>query len=140
MQESLEDRAEKFQRLIMGSLLFLSYILDFIPIVIFVAFVMITGCIFTAKYTPFYQAFIRLSKERSTPGTGCECDCTANRFACFLGFLFLAASVVLFTLGVKNIAWALVLIVGSISILAGTLGFCLGTALYVLIFRPQKHS
>jgi hypothetical protein len=139
-KECLETKAEKFQRLILGSLLFISYIFHYMPIVIFVAIIMFVSCLFSAKHTPFYQLYIRainpISNASITTGSACTFDSRGNRFACGIGWVFLTASMLFFYPGKDGIAWILVLIVGFLSVLAGTTGFCLGTAIYALLFKP----
>jgi len=138
--ECIEVRAEKFQRLILGSLLFFSYIFQYIPIVPLVISIMILSCLFSAKYTPFYQLFIRILKKPGSSETGCDIACGANRFACFLGAFFLAVGLLLFYLGKQDVAWILVLVVGTLSVLAGTIGFCLGAALYAILFKEKMDN
>ncbi len=138
-----EAKAERFQRLVLGSLLFLSYVFQVMPIIIFVAAVILISCVFGVKYTPFFRLWLvainRLSTPPSTPmESGCPLGDTASRFACAIGFLFLATGIIFFYMGYETAAWSLVLIVGTLSVLAGTTGFCLGTAIYALLFRQKE--
>ena len=50
-----DEKAEKFQRSILGIILLGAYIFNFIPAVIFVAVFMTISAVFTLNYSPFYQ-------------------------------------------------------------------------------------
>jgi hypothetical protein len=72
-------------------------------------------------------------------GIRCACGIGADRFACLLACILLSAGLFLFYIGQQKIAWAMVLFVGGLSIMAGTIGFCLGAVIYALAFE-RKNS
>ena len=135
-----DEKAEKFQRLIIGIILLGAYIFDFIPAVIFVAVIMTISSIFSAKYSPFIQLYIRLKKPLPSLSVVQRKSCQANRFACLMGLVLLMGSFFSFYLNIEKVGWLLVVIVGTLSIIAGTIGFCLGNAFYALIFRNDKNN
>jgi hypothetical protein len=138
--ECPEVKAEKFQRLVLGSLLFAAFVFQYVPLVALVAVIMLVSSFFGVQYTPCYRLYLwaKHGKSKDKAATLCTLDGGASRFACSLGLLFLATSIVLFLLNLKHIAWPLVLVVGTLSVLAGTVGFCLGTAIHALLFRSGK--
>lgn len=142
--ECTEARAQNFQRLILGGLLFSSYLFQYIPIATFVATVMAVSSLFGIRYTPLYQLYTKvLSSKLKMPDTEikkCIMDKEADRFACGLGFLFLLIGIPLYYTGHATIAWIAVVLVGVLSILAATTGFCLGTAIYLLVFNKGEQS
>ncbi|MBI4680696.1 MAG: DUF4395 family protein, partial [Nitrospirae bacterium] len=60
-----------------------------------------------------------------------------SRFACSLALSFMVAGILFFHLGMATIAWIFVLIVSALSIMAGTIGFCLATAIYAAMFKSK---
>jgi hypothetical protein len=136
-------KAEKFQKLVLGMLLFLSYGIQYVPGVIFVALVMLISCLFGPKYTPFYLLYTKIpgtsSKVSTTRDVKCSLDGGANRFSCGMGVTFLTASIAFLYLDHGSIGWSLALIVATLSALAGTVGFCLGVAIYALLFRGRVN-
>ncbi|MFH1231151.1 MAG: DUF4395 family protein, partial [Planctomycetota bacterium] len=81
-----------------------------------------------------------LLKTSSAEKLNCSCDTGANRFACMIGFVLLTIGIFLHYLGKTDITWVLVLLVGTLSVLAGTTGFCLGTAIYGILFRKKEKD
>jgi dolichol kinase len=136
----LETKGVKFQRLLSGILLFLAYGFQHIPLVMFVAMIMLVTCV--CGPTPFYRLCGRVLNRISQDSEASETCCTDNRssyrFSCGIGLAFLVTSLGLFYLGQGSIAWAMVLIVASLSTVAGTVGFCLGNAVYVLLFERKE--
>ena len=135
-----DEKAEKFQRLILGIILLGAYIFEFIPAVIFVAFIMTISSVFSVKYSPIYQSYVRRKKTVPTLNVVQGTTCQVNRFACLLGLVLLMGSFLSFYLKIETLGWFLVVFVGTLSVIAGTIGFCLGSALYVLIFRNGKNN
>jgi hypothetical protein len=134
-------KAEKFQRLLLGILLFISYFFLYYPIVYFVAFIILISALFGSKYTPFFQFYQKIIEPKvnssSSNALSCADNSGANKFACSLGIICLITSMSFFYLGKETVAWILVVIVGVLSVLAGTVGFCLGTALYAVLFTKK---
>jgi hypothetical protein len=135
-----DEKAEKFQRLCLGIILLISYIFEYIPTAIFVAVMMTISSVFSVKYSPIYQLYIRLKKPVPSLKVIQETTCQASRFACLLGLILLIGSFFSFYLKIETLGWFLVVFVGTLSIIAGTIGFCLGSALFVLIFRNDKNN
>jgi hypothetical protein len=139
--EPVIAKAIKFQRLVLGILLFISYVFQFIPMVIFVGIIILASSLLKIKYTPFFQLYIRIinpaPETLSSEESKCLCDTGADRFASMIGFILLTAGIVLFYSGKPGIIWVLALIVGTLLALAGTTGFCIGTALYGILFRKK---
>ena len=128
-----EVRAEKFQRLTLGVILFVAYVIQSSWPVLFVAAVMALACFASARFTPFYRLHFWWTKAE--PALHLPADYSrGSRFACSLGFLFLAGALFLFQRGIPDIAWLLVLLVAILSTLAGTVGFCLGSVIYMKLF------
>jgi L-asparagine transporter-like permease len=138
--QSTGQKAEKFQRLMLGIILLGAYIFEFIPAVIFVAVIMTISSVFSVKYSPIYQSYIRFKKPAPSLNVVQGTTCQVNRFACLLGLVLLMGSFLSFYLKIETLGWFLVVLVGTMSIIAGTIGFCLGSALYVLIFRGYKNN
>ena len=135
-----DEKAEKFQRLILGIILLGAYIFEFIPAVIFVAVIMTISSVFSIKYSPIHQLYIKLKKPVPSLNVVQSTSCKVNRFACLLGLVLIVGSFFSFYLKIETLGWFLVVFVGTLSIIAGTIGFCLGSALYVLIFRNDKNN
>jgi hypothetical protein len=138
--QSTDEKAEKFQRLILGIILLGAYIFEFIPVVIFVTVIMTISSVFSVKYSPIYQSYIRFKKPVPSLNVVQEKACQSSRFACLLGLILLMGSFFSFYLKIETLGWFLVVFVGTLSIIAGTIGFCLGSALYVSIFRNGKNN
>ncbi len=135
-----DEKAEKFQRLFLGIILLVAYIFEFIPAVIFVAVIMTISSVFSVKYSPIYLSYIRFKKPVPSLDVVQEKTCQSSRFACLLGLILLMGSFFLFYLKFQTLGWFLVVFVGTLSVIAGTIGFCLGSAIYVLIFRNDKNN
>lgn len=137
-QESADWKAQKFQRLVMGALLLTAYVLQYSPIVIFVVINLVVSFLFTIQATPFYQLYIRISRSGRASAATCDSDSKGNRFSSLLGCVVLTLSLLLFYFDEASVAWVLVLMVGTLLIIGGTVGFCLGTALYVMLFQREQ--
>jgi hypothetical protein len=135
-----DEKAEKFQRLFLGIILLGAYIFEYIPAVIFVAVIMTISSVFSVKYSPIYQSYIRFKKPVPSLDVVQEKACQSSRFACLLGLILLMGSFFSFYLKIETLGWFLAVFVGTLSVIAGTIGFCLGSALYVLIFRNNKNN
>ena len=63
--------------------------------VILVAIIMLVSCLFRARYTPFYQSYIRvinpISNASMATRSACTFDSRVNRFAWGMGWIFLTA-------------------------------------------------
>jgi hypothetical protein len=138
--QSTDQKAEKFQRLILGIILLGAYIFEFIPAVIFVAVIMTISSVFSLKFSPIHQLYIRLKKPIPSLSVVQRTSCQVNRFACLLGLVLILGSFFSFYLKIETLGWFLVVFVGTLSVIAGTIGFCLGSALYALIFRNDKNN
>jgi hypothetical protein len=75
----------------------------------------------------------------STNEAKCAIDSKSSRFACSVGFIFLIAGLFFFQFQQSSAAWVLVLIAGTVSIVAGTTGFCLGAAMYSMLFKKHQQ-
>lgn len=138
------EKAEKFQRVLLGVILLFSYLFQYIQLVYIVALVMFISSFLGAKYTPFFQIHLKFINPESRRSTGQALACFNNpsesRFACGLALIFLIAGVILFYTGKENVAWVFILVVAALSILAGTIGFCLGAAIYVSLFGKNNKN
>lgn len=137
-QASADLRAQKFQRLVLGTFLLSAYILQYSPIVIFVVINLAVSFLLTIQSTPFYQLYIWILKSGPASVATCDSDSKGNRFSSLLGCVFLTLSLLLFYVDETSAAWILVLLVGTLLLIGGTVGFCLGTALYVMLFQREQ--
>ncbi len=125
----------KFQRLIFGILLLAAFIVDGITLVAVIAILMVILAIIPWRYSPTYLLH-RLHSP--APPKMYEPDSSEAAFACCLGAFFLLVGLVCHYFGMENLAWTLVLIVAVLSLLAGTVGFCLGS--FIFLWLKGKFS
>ncbi len=119
----------KFQRLVFGLLLLLAFVFDQILIVGAVALLMIIFTFVPICYSPIYRLHRYFNSTSQLPIV-CVENSKEEAFACSLGAFFLISGIVCYYLGPDQIAWSLVIIVAVLSLLAGTVGFCLGSLIY----------
>jgi hypothetical protein len=132
-----ESRALRFQRVLQGGLLFGAYAFDCVTLIVIVAVTMVLSC-FSSRCNPLYLFGLLMPASKPDTATGCPMDRQAEKFACALGLCFTATGLVLINAGRTFAGWSLVLLVGCLSVLAGTVGFCLGTVVYVTLLK--KHG
>ena len=126
-----EMEAVKFQRLMQGVVLLTALFFKSMLLVYFMILIMVAGIIFTAKHAPFALVYKRLVKSDETSKTiEGGLDLSAERFACSLGTSFLLLAAALNYYNYEGLAWVVVGVVTALSLLAGTVGFCLGSAIY----------
>lgn len=122
----------RFCQGIITLLLLASYFLDWMPLTIFVIIVMLGGAVFgVEKAGLFYLIYMKLLRPAlKFPPDEKKMDPLELRFAQGLGATFLIAAAIFYYLGLQGLAWAIVLLVTSLSFLA-TLGICFGSIIYV---------
>jgi hypothetical protein len=124
--------AVKFQRLMQGVLLLTAVLFQWMLLVYLTFLIMLVGVCYSPRYAPFaflYYRFLRPIFKPVRVEEACPVDLQAERFACTLGTSFLALAIVLNYYGYQA-AWIFVGVVAALSLLAGTVGFCLGSLIY----------
>lgn len=141
-----DGNAVRFQRVTQGALLLIAVQFQWMPLAVFVLAVMIVGILLSfrcAMFALLYVALIRPALKSSPPSSSCGCpiDSKEERFACTLGFLFVASGVWLhYQFAWPVLPWVLIGLTGALSLLAGTTGFCVGSALYSVVRTALKKK
>ncbi|RME64938.1 MAG: hypothetical protein D6778_07115, partial [Nitrospirae bacterium] len=121
-----------FQRLSVGTILLVGFVLDYWGLVFFVTLLLGVFLVLPPEFSPFYRLYLSIKgKER----TSCACVGTEVRAGCIFGISLLALALVFKSLNLPGLARPLVFLVSALSIVAGVSDFCLGWAVYLLLKR-----
>lgn len=134
------DNSLRFARTLYGFLALLAFLIRSPWLVLAISILMALGVI-SVRYNPLYQlhflVFRKLLKDRSEP---IKRESAELVFACGLAATLLFVSFLLLYLGkFVSFAWALVLMVALLMLLAGIVGICVASLMYAVFKKISKR-
>lgn len=129
MTASVDVNVPRFNQACVAVLTGLAFILQWWPIVAFVAVVLALTRFAGPRYGLFTQIYLRFVKPRLDGPVETE-PSGPPRFAQLLGVVFLGAATLAFLLGASLVGWVLTLMVTALAALAATTKICVGCVIY----------
>jgi hypothetical protein len=120
----------RFNQISIVALLLLAAVLNFSPLVVVVAAVMLLGT-FEPNWALFKQIYIRVLRPSfKIPSKDSQDDPRPHNFAQGLGGMFLLFSSLAFWLAAPALGWVIAALVVALALLNLTTGICVGCFLY----------
>lgn len=139
-QCSIYDNSLRFARTVFGSLALVAFLVHNLWLVLIIVIIMAIGII-SNNYNIFYQFHYRILKPLLKDSSGpIFRDANELRCACGLATIFLTIAFIFLYLGkLASIAWALVLIVALLMLLAGIVNICVASLIYAGFKKITKR-
>lgn len=125
----------RFNQGLVAAITGIAFVLQWWPLVAFVAVILAATRFLGPRYGVFTQAYVRLIRPKLTGPTETEWA-EPPRFAQLLGVIFLGSASVLFVFGFDIAGWTLTLVVTALAALAATTRICVGCMVYEWFATP----
>jgi hypothetical protein len=132
----IDPRGPRFNQAMIAALLLVGFVLDWEPIVVAVATILVLGAALGPRFGPFLALYAYAIRPRLGPPAELE-DPRPPRFAATLGAVVLAASTVAFLADAEVVGWVLALLVAFLAGLAASTGICVGCEIYLFLARRR---
>lgn len=129
MSERVDVNVPRFNQACVAVLTGLAFVVQWWPIVAFVALVLAVTRFAGPGYGLFTQGYLRFVEPR-LDGTVETEPSGPPRFAQLLGVVFLAAATGAFLLGASTVGWILTIAVTALAALAAMTRICVGCVIY----------
>jgi thiol-disulfide isomerase/thioredoxin len=131
----IDARAPRFNQLVIGSLSFVAFLVDWWPLYAILAAQLALGLTLGRRWCLPCLAYFELVQP--LVGEGPIEDSRPPRFANMLGLVFLGSAAIAHAAGATVLGWTLGLTVAALALLAAATGLCIGCELYRLGARAR---